>query len=483
MASANKIIKNTTFLSMAYVGQKLLSFVYFTLIARIAGVVDTGAYVFALAYSTIFTVFVDFGLSQLIQRDIAQDESGVKGVLQKTLAIKLIYALVSLLIGVGLIHFLTDDPLTLRMVYIAMAVMLVDSYNLSIWSVFRGLHKLVYESISIVISQAIVLLVGITGLFLDAPLEILIIALLSGSLFTACFSTIILRVKAGFWPSISLHAAKDKQLAKNAVSFGLASVFTRIFASLDSVLLKQMVSQAAVGFYAIPNKVVFAAQFIPAAFAAAIYPAMSHYYLHDRKKMMLIFEQSMLFLLILSVPMAVGVFVLTPTLINIVFGVEYLASIPAMYILVWGIIFGFIEFPIGSLLAAIGKQNKNTITRAVVMITNIVANSILIPMYSFVGAAIAALISYAVLVVMGFYWVQKFERPNWGVLWHSFVKITFSAVVMGVIVFALLPRLHYLVVIAIGVLIYAVLVISLKIVRGGDVLALLKSFKREKKVV
>jgi O-antigen/teichoic acid export membrane protein len=483
MASANRIVKNTTYLSLAYVGQKILSFVYFTLIARIAGVVDTGAYVFALAYSTIFTVFVDFGLSQLIQRDIAQDKTGLKGVFQKTLAIKLIYAVVSIAIGLILIHLLTDDPLALRMVYIAMTVMIIDSYNLSIWSVFRGLHKLLYESISIVFSQAIVLLVGITGLVLDAPLEILIIALLCGSVFTAMFSTTMLRLKVGFWPSVSFKAAKDKNLAKNAISFGLASVFSRVFASLDSVLLKQMVSQSAVGFYSIPNKVVFAAQFIPAAFAAAIYPAMSHYYLQDKKKMMLIFEQSMLFLLILSVPMAVGVFVLTPTLINTIFGTEYAASISAMYILVWGIVFGFVEFPIGSLLAAIGQQGKNTITRGVVMVVNIILNIMLIPMYSFVGSAIAALVSYAVLVIMGFYWVQKYEQPDWGVLWHSFVKIAFSASIMGVLVFwALGNNLHYLFAIILGVVVYAIFVIALKIIRLQDVLGLLKSFRKEKVV-
>jgi len=324
--------------------------------------------------------------------------------------------------------------------------------------------------------------VGITGLMLDAPLEILIVALLCGSIFTAIFSTTMLRVKAGFWPSVSFGAAKDKRLAKKAVSFGLASVFSRIFASIDSVLLKQMVSQAAVGFYSIPNKVVFAAQFIPAAFAAAIYPAMSHYYLHDKKKMMMIFEQSMLFLLILSVPMAVGIFVITPVIINVIFSVEYQPSIPAMYILVWGIIFGFVEFPIGSLLAAIGQQRKNTITRGVVMVVNILLNIILIPIYSFVGAAIAALVSYAVLVVMGLYWVTKSEKPNWSMLWHSFIKIVFSSAVMGVIVFGLSERLHYAVTILLGVAIYAILVIGLRIIKLQDVITILKSFRREKVV-
>ncbi len=140
-------------------------------------------------------------------------------------------------------------------------------------------------------------------------------------------------------------------------------------------------------------------------------------------------------------------------------------------------------FPIGSLLAAIGQQGKNTITRGVVMVVNIAMNILLIPLYSFVGSAIAALVSYAVLVIMGFYWVKKYEKPDWGILWHSFIKVAFAAAIMGVVVFwSLAQSLHYLLAILLGVVIYAILVIGLKIVRLQDVLGLLKSFKKEKAI-
>ena len=478
MASGKRIIRNTTYLSLAYVGQKFLSFVYFTLIARWAGVFDTGAYVFALAYSTIFTVFVDFGLSQLVQREIAQNPEDTERITQRSLGIKFFYAIFSTIFGLVLIHFLTSDPLILRMVYIAMAVMLVDSFNLSIWAAFRGVHRLVYESIAVVLSQAIVLTVGITGLVLNAPLEVLIVALLCGSIFTAIFSTTFLRLKLGFWPKFRIRKKDPPGLGRKAVSFGLAGVFTRIFASFDTVLLRQIVGEAAVGFYAIPNKVVFAAQFIPAAFAASIYPAMSHHYQKDDKKMLGIFEQSFLFLLILSIPMTIGLFVLTPIIVEQIFSAEYLPSILAMQILVWGIIFGFTEFPIGALLAAIGQQNKNTITRGVVMVINVVLNFILIPLYSFVGTSIAALASYVVLVVMGLYWVRKYVSPNWRLLGVALCKIILAALAMGAVVWALLTVLHWTLVILVGIIVYTFLAIVMRIVKFDEIRFLLKSFRK-----
>lgn len=472
MTSSSKIVKNTTYLSLAYIGQKILSFGYFTLIARFAGVTDTGTYVFALSYTTIFSVFVDFGLSQFIQREVAQNPKSTEESINRVLGLKLFYGVLTAIVSMIGIFFLVQDTLTISMVFVAVLIMLADSYNLTLWSAFRGQHRLSYESISVVISQAIILIVGLSGLFLDASLLVLIFALLAGSLFTSVYATVLVKRKLGFFPR---PVGLSWQMAKVAMPFGLAATFTRVFSSLDSVLLRRLVDQAAVGFYSVPNKLVFAAQFIPAAFAASIYPAMSHYYKENRKQMILIFEQSMLFLLMLSVPAAFGIFVLAPLMIVDVFSSAYAPSVLATQVLVWGIIFGFIEYPIGSLLAAIGQQNKNTITRATVMVLNIILNIILIPLYSYLGAAIAAVVSYAVLAFMGFFWLYRLDvKIHWSWFAGIFVRILLSAIIMGLLVYYLIPYVHYAFLILLGVIVYAILVFVLGVISIKEIKQLVR---------
>lgn len=483
MPSTHRIMRNTAYLSSAYIAQKFLSFVYFTLIARIVGVVDTGAYVFALSYSTIFSVFVDFGMSSLIQREIAQKPENTRAFVGASLSTKLVFGLASALVGLILIRFLTDDPIVWRMVNFSMLVMLLDSYNLSVWSAFRGHHQLRYEALSIVISQAITLAVGLTGLKFGAGLEMLIIALCLGSFSSSLIGTFLSRTKLGFWPLPSRNKELIRPLLKAAIPFGIAGACTRMFASIDSVILRQMKGFAAVGFYAVPNKVVFAAQFIPAAFAAAIYPAMSHYYIKDREKLPVIFEQAMRALLLLAFPMTVGVFVLTPTIIHAIYTSEYDASIFPMQILVWGILFGFAEYPIGSLLAAIGQQTRNTITRAAVMVTNIVLNLLLIPTYSFVGTSIAALVSYALLTGMGLYWAQQYIAVPWTRLAISVSKIIFASLVMGGIVYAVRDHVHFLLSVAIGMGVYAGIVLAIRVFSVDEIKQLLHRFRREEESV
>lgn len=476
-------MRNTAYLSSAYVAQKFLSFVYFTLIARIVGVVDTGAYVFALSYSTIFSVFVDFGMSSLIQREIAQKPGSTKDYVGVSLTTKLIFGLGSALVGLVLIRFLTVDPVVWLMVSYAMIVMLLDSYNLSIWSAFRGHHQLRYEAVAIVVSQALTLFIGLVGLRIGLGLEILIIALCVGSFSASIIATFVCRAQLGFWPRPIWKKELVKPLFKAAVPFGIAGACTRVFASIDSVILRQMKGFGAVGFYAVPNKVVFAAQFIPAAFAAAIYPAMSHYYIKDREKLPAIFEQAMRALLLLAFPMAVGIFALTSTIIHTLYTNEYNASIFPMQILVWGIIFGFAEYPIGSLLAAIGQQKKNTITRAVVMVINIGLNLLLIPKYSFVGTSIAALVSYAVLVGMGLYWAQKYVAIPWARLGLSVGKIMLASAVMGLAVYGVRDRMHFLFSVLVGMAVYGVLVLIMRVFTIDEIRRILRRFRREEAAV
>lgn len=476
--AGHRIVRNTAYLSSAFIGQKILSFVYFTLIARLVGVVDTGAYVFALSFTTIFSVFVDFGLAPLIQREIARKPESTQSIISKTLAVKLVYASITILFALGTSYLMGLEGLTQRMIFIAVALMVFDSFNLTIWSAFRGHHRLQYEAFAVILSQAITLAVGLIGLLAGFPLEILIVALLLGSVFTSIYATVLLRRKLQIWPKPDFTNAFNKSFLKESIPFGFAGAFTRVFSAIDTVLLKQFVGPTAVGLYAVPNKIVFALQFIPSAFAASIYPAMSSLYKQDKKKMVQVFEQSMLFLFLLSLPIAVGIFILTPTIISELYTEKFLPSIPAMYILVWGVVFGFTEFPLGSLLSAIGQQRKNTITRGIVMTVNVVLNLILIPLYSFLGAAIAAVISYALLTIMGGYWVSRYVEVNWGALLYAFLKTAVAASLMGLIVYSLLPFIHFSLLTLLGAVVFAFLVIWMRVITTEEIRNLAKTFRR-----
>ena len=69
---SHSIAKNTTFMTFASVGQKIVAFAYFTIIANIIGVESLGTYFTALAFTTVFVVFVDLGFTNVLVREAAK---------------------------------------------------------------------------------------------------------------------------------------------------------------------------------------------------------------------------------------------------------------------------------------------------------------------------------------------------------------------------------------------------------------------------
>ena len=84
------ITKNAAFMTLASIGQKIISFVYFAIIARNIGEEGTGRYFFALAFTTVFVVFVDLGLTSVLVREAAKTREKIQSYFSTILSVKII---------------------------------------------------------------------------------------------------------------------------------------------------------------------------------------------------------------------------------------------------------------------------------------------------------------------------------------------------------------------------------------------------------
>ncbi|HEX9664689.1 MAG TPA: oligosaccharide flippase family protein, partial [Patescibacteria group bacterium] len=237
MANPKSIAQNTTYLTISFVFQKILSFIYFTLIARLIGVEGTGIYVFAISYTTIFSVFIDLGLSPVLTRESARNKEQSEKYLANILGLKIILSFFILLAVLTSINLVGKPPLTRLMVYLASALMVLDSFTLSFWALFRGWQNFFYEAKSVVFTQIIIVTVGITGILLKFPLYVLVIALISGSVFNFSYSLILLKKNLTIKPRLEFDKKTVRFLLTIAIPFALAGIFTRFYSYLDQVLL------------------------------------------------------------------------------------------------------------------------------------------------------------------------------------------------------------------------------------------------------
>ncbi len=400
----HSIAKNTTFFTGALILQKIMAFVYFGFLARALAPEDLGKYTFALSFAAMFGIIVDLGLVQMALREMAKHRERAGEYISNIIWMKIPLGAIAWMSIFFLINALGYPPLTRNMVYIAGLVMVLDSFCLTFYSIYRSRQNLIYESIGTILFQIVLVGSGLAVIFTNKSLLLLVAAVLASSLFNFIYSFILLN-RAADLKLMKWDLPVIKKMLKLVLPFLGIGALIKIYASVDTVMLSLLDGDAAVGYYSIPFKITFVMPLIAGAFIASVYPAMSAAH-ENKERLKSLFEQSMRYLIILSVPAAFGISMLARRVITAVWP-EYEPSILALQILIWAVIFVFLEHPLGSLLNASNKERTNMKNRAVHVSAAIILNLILIPRLSFIGTAIGAVISNGILFILGLYWAGK----------------------------------------------------------------------------
>jgi O-antigen/teichoic acid export membrane protein len=450
-----RVAKNTAYLVAAFVGQKLLSFVYFTLAARAVGVEGAGKYVAATAFTTIFSIFVDLGLSNVLVRETAKFPDKAGELLSNVLGIKTVLATATVIAATVTARLLGYPSETLTMIAIASAVMVLDSIHLVFYAVIRGFQDLRYEAIGVVTGQFVTIASGSVFIFgLHLPLPFLIVALLLGSTWNVVWSSWAVTRRFPIKVSLRYDRAIVSFLASVALPFALAGVFSRVYSYIDSVMLSRLATNAELGVYGVAYKLTFAFQFLPMSFAAAVYPAMADYYVKDRAKLGRIFAESVKYLLIVVVPLTCGIATLAEPIVRTVYGRAFMGAVAPLQMLIFSLVFAFIYWPCGSLLNACDRQVQNTTVLGITMAANIALNAFLIPRYGARGAAFSALVGNLVLWSGAMAFARGLAVYDRKKLLGTAIAVLFSGSFMAVTLSLLAPHLPLLLLVPAGVAVY-----------------------------
>jgi O-antigen/teichoic acid export membrane protein len=470
------VARNTTILTIASICQRLLAFVYFTIIAREIGAENLGKYSFALSFAMIFTIFVDLGLTSAMVREVAKTKEKLKEFTNAVFGAKVLLSVFTYGLIFAVINIMNYPEMTRNFVYLAAISLILDSFHLTFYGVFRGNRNLKYESIGLVLGQLIVLGFGMAVVYLNLSLYLLFGALISGSIFNIIYSAILVKLKENFFPRPVFDKESFKYLFKISISFALAGIFVKIYSYLDTVLLSYLKGDLAAGWYSIPIKLTLAFQFIPMALVASLYPTMSYYYSSSKERLEGVFLKGMRYLMFIAVPLAFGLYVISDKIILTLYGTEYIPSILPLKILAFGLIFAFLSFPVGSLLNACDRQKTQTKILGATMIINIILNSILIYYYGVIGASITAFISYLFLVVAGMVQARKIVKYNILYLSKISIQSIFASVLMASTVYLLKPYAGFVTLAIVGILIYPVYLCLMGGVEKEDIGYLRKIF-------
>jgi len=360
--------------------------------------------------------------------------------------------------------------------------MIIDTFAQTFYAILRSQQLIKYEAVGVIINQFVIISIGLSVImFFPDKIYLLLVAFLFGSVVNNIVGLYGMK-KNGllkFSQERTGHWALWKRMFFFTWPFALATIFTRVYSYIDSVLLKSFLNDKTVGLYSVAYKIPFSLQFIPLAFAAAIYPVMSSLFGKDNTKLRKILNYSLFYLLLLVFPILVGIWALAPEIITKFYGVDYFESIRVLRILVLGLFFIFINFPLTTVISSINRQKYNTLFIGITMSINIVANLILIPLYAQNGSAMAFLLSHGSLFLMNFIFIRKVLAFEAKVFVINFFKVLFASIIMGLIVLLFKIYVYWIFVIPLGALVYALILFALKIVTFNDLRNLLALLRKK----
>jgi O-antigen/teichoic acid export membrane protein len=403
----HRVASNSIFVLAAEAIDFVMRFALVIIAARALGDEDFGKISFAIAFGTLFLILSDLGLNHLLIREIAKKPQEVQRLIGSGLVIKLILAAFTFFAIFVAAQFTHKPANVLYSVYILAATLILGSFGDFFTTVFQGFQQLKYDAVASMIMSISNTVIGVIILLFGGDfLDLSWVYLLSRALRLA-YCLVMVRFK---FTHIKLVFEKTltKFFLKEGTGFGVIRFFSTIYTYVSTTMLSLMVGDAAVGWYNVAYRLIFAMMVLPMGVTRAVYPALSASFKSDPEAFTNIFAKTFKLMFITGTVAATFLSMLAEPIIVTLFGSEYRNAADALRILVWATAFYYIGTIMTHTSRATGHQNYTARVVGASAILNVILNFILIPRYSFVGASFAALMSEFLTFGLHLWFVERY---------------------------------------------------------------------------
>lgn len=467
MESARKIAFNTgvqLFGKMVTVATSVLIIAY---LSRYLGVTGYGDYTTIFAYLGIFAVFVDLGLFIITVRELAKDSSQERQILGNMLGLRIVMGVVVFTLAYLIALTLPYSGIVKIGILIGAVSQFLLSINQTPLSLFQARLTMYKATFSDIVGRLVLL--GLVLWFISLNLHFLyiILAVAISSIIVLISNMIILRAVVVIKPLFDLRVWKEMLVA--ALPMGIVIILGTIYFRIDTVMLSVMKGSFDVGIYGAPYKVLEVFLAIPTVFMSSVLPIITKSLSSDMNKARTMFCKAFDFLSLTALPLIAGTLVIATPVMVLIAGNDFALSGPVLKILILALGGSFLNSVMIYTIIAADQQKRLVAPYIIAVVFNIVTNFLVIPHFSYFGAATTTVATELFILLTSIYIVRKHLAlsPRWIV----FNKALLASIIMGVALMYI--NLHVIWLVIIGTGIYSVIIFITKAVTKQDILDIL----------
>ncbi|MCL2687404.1 MAG: polysaccharide biosynthesis C-terminal domain-containing protein [Methanobrevibacter sp.] len=382
------------------------------------------------------------------------------------------YSMLSVVIGtslaISLILIIFKNPIAnsifggnINVLYIVAMISFFASMNLMLINFFRTFQQIKRYSLFLVLQSYIGVALSSYLALTGYNIEMVVLGLFVG--YFAVFIMMVLIIKG----HLGLSIPKFKNL-KEELEFAIPTIPSNISSwvvdSSDKYVIGIFLSSAAVGFYS-PGYALGSILLMFLSPFALLLPAVLPKYFEEGnlKKVNTFLKYSMKYFLIITIPAAVGLSILSKSVLMIITTSEIAMNgyLITPFVCLGAIFMGM--YGITNNIIILEKKTKILGKIWIfVGILNLVFTILTVPFIGIIGAALVTTVCYFIAFLITVYYSKKyFELPF---EYKSIAKIIISSVIMGLIVAIINPSgiLNVLIVVFIGIAIYFTILFLIK---------------------
>lgn len=399
-----EVFRNSTSSVATHVLNLGINLLIVILLARWLGTEALGQYALSTSLAGIIFGIAGFGLQGILTREVAKDRKKALEYLGNTLSIRL---LISIPAGIGLSYIIAlalgfrGEILTL--VFLASIFVGISGLVTVFYALFQAVGRFEYQ-LTFTLFYKVASLLGCFFLLARG------FGLFSVFILFACLQSIVcvlasVKISRTICPvRINVNWVFWRAFIRESFPLSLAGIAEFVNLKSDAVMLGAFKGEGAAGIYSGAYNLYLGAIAPLYAFIVAFYPTFSHTYRISKHQAARFFKNTFILTAIGSCVLGLFLALFSNQAVVLIYGQEFAKSVIPLVILSCGLPFIVLNRLNNYVLVAMGLQKWGLYIISSGAVFNVIANLLLIPRYSYIGASITTVITEGLVFFAGI-WV------------------------------------------------------------------------------
>lgn len=455
------VFKNFFWLFVGEFFSRFLRFLLVILAIKILGPQEWGVFAYAVGFGALVTILVDIGVSPVLTREIAKDNSqeNVVRVLSNSAFIKFATTLIGFIIVFFLSPYFSSMKEALPLFSLVALIITFDNIREFVFSVVRAFERMELEAFVNIVTNLGILLTGLCVIYYFPSAYNLAFAYMIGSMVGAFYGIYLIKDKLkGLFSKISLSMVKMFFVA--SMPFALYQSLSAALFNTDLYLIGYFKGAKDVGFYSAFQRIALLIFVLPSIFSSSIFPKFSKFSPSDKDKLLDILQKSLKISLFIGLPLSIFAIVFADKIIPLIFSQEFSQHTLTFQVLMFTFLLAFPMSIFGNLLFSLHREKEFIKLFIISFLINLIFDILLIDKYGILGAAFGVFVAQA-FSTSYFYYLSKqiFKKP----IFYNVSKIVLSSILLfAFLMFLSFLNINYIISLASGVLFYILVLRYLK---------------------